>query len=67
MKLCDGTYEIARPAFITRGFCPVCKLAVYLRPDGSTKRHYAATGLRVGLGPREGFHHRPKVHAPPLW
>ena len=56
MKLCPGSHETASPAFITRGFCPICHKAVYLRPDGITKRHYAATGLRVGLGPHEGYH-----------
>ncbi len=55
MKLCPGTYEAANPAFVTRGFCPVCKLAVHLRPDDSTKRHYP-NGLRVGLGTHEGYH-----------
>ncbi len=44
MKLCPGTLEAARPQpmwrLAKRGFCPVCRLAVNIHPNGDCKRHY---------------------------
>ena len=40
MRLCQGSHEAAAPAFIERGFCPVCHVAVPVNQYGDTKRHY---------------------------